>query len=302
MLYEHLTSFYTLSNVSRMKETLAAELSQLGLTPTEAQVYVALLQNGAMGASAIAAATGLARTAVYPAVGSLVDKGLAHGGEGYGSRFSAVSADEALPHLLAADKEALLHRERLTSEVIDRISAIEERAESAPDEVIQVIRSPRAVAERFERLELEAEKQIDIWTKPPFFSGKGNQTLEKALRRGVKARSLYEKAALEDPAVKPYFHKWITAGEEARIYDGDLPHKLAIFDSEIVLMPLIRPGEQTKTLLIRHAQLAQSLSLAFQFVWDRSEPVAAERNKGESSKSPLLVRGKRDRNHQPSRA
>ena len=36
-------------------------------------------------------------------------------------------------------------------------------------------------------------------------------------------------------------------------------------------MPLIRPGEQTKTILIRHEELAQSLSLAFQFIWDRSE-------------------------------
>jgi len=257
-----------------MKGNLAAELMQLGLTPTEAQIYVTLVQNGAMGASAIAAATGLARTAVYPTLGSLVDKGLADAGEGYGSRFSAVPADQALPLLMAADKETLLYRERLTTEVIDRISTLEERAETAPNEVIQVLRSARAVADRFERLELEAERQIDIWTKPPFFSRNGNPSIKKALRRGLKARSLYEKAALDDPAIKPFISGWLAAGEEARIYDGELPHKLAIFDLQVVLMPLIRPGEQTKTILIRHEELAQSLSLAFQFVWDRSEPIA----------------------------
>ena len=37
---------------------------------------------------------------------------------------------------MAADKETLLYRERLTMEVIDRISALEERAETAPNEVI----------------------------------------------------------------------------------------------------------------------------------------------------------------------
>lgn len=287
-----------------MKENLAAELTQLGLTSTEAHIYVTLLQNGAMGASAIAAATGLARTAVYPTLGSLVDKGLADAGEGYGSRFSAVPADQALPLLMAADKETLLYRERLTAEMIDRISSLEERAETAPDEVIQVIRSPRAVAERFERLELEAERQIDIWTKPPFFSRSGNPPLEKALRRGLKARSLYEKAALDDPAVKPFFSNWLTAGEEARIYDGELPHKLAIFDFQIVLMPLIRPGEQTKTLLIRHEELAQSLSLAFQFVWDRSEPIAKlAPRKVQSSKArkrPVVAPRSSTRNHQPA--
>lgn len=252
---------------------MAAELTQLGLTPTEAQVYLALLQNGALGASAIAAATGLARTAVYPSVGSLVDKGLVNAGEGYGSRFSAVPAEQALPHLLEHDKEALLQRERLTRELVERISSLEEREEAAPDEVIQVIRSPRAVAERFDRLQLEAERQIDVFCKPPFFQRMGNPTQEKAQRRGVRYRSLYEKSALEDPVIRPFFSSWLSSGEEARICDQELPHKLAIFDAQVVLMPLIRPGEQTKTLLIRHPQLAQSLSLAFEYVWERSEPI-----------------------------
>ena len=62
----------------------------------KAHVYLALVQNGPMRASAIAAATGLARTAVYPALGALVDKGLAEAGEGYGSRLSPVPAEKAL--------------------------------------------------------------------------------------------------------------------------------------------------------------------------------------------------------------
>lgn len=286
-----------------MKETLALELTQLGLTPTEAQVYFALVQNGAMGASAIAEATGLARTAVYPAVGSLVDKGLANAGEGYGSRFSAVPAERALPHLLESEREALLERERLTAEVIERISSLEERSESAPDEVIQVIRSPRAVAERFERLELEAKRQIDIWTKPPIFLRTGNPNLEKAMRRGVKSRTVYERTALEDPAVKPYFGQWIKAGDEARVYGGRLPHKLAIFDSQTVLMPLIRPGKQTKTLLIRHAELAESLSLAFQFVWERSEPLTSETSKKTPGNTlPAVRHRQRNGSRQASRA
>src|SRR5437899_10589529 len=97
-----------------MKDSITEELAQLGLTPTESQIYLALIQNGPMGASAVAAATGLARTSVYPALGSLVDKGLVNAGEGYASRFSAVPAERALPHLMESDKESLLHRERLT--------------------------------------------------------------------------------------------------------------------------------------------------------------------------------------------
>ena len=204
-----------------MKETLAEELTQLGLTPTEAQVYLALVQNGPMGASAIAAATGLARTAVYPTLGALVDKGLADAGEGYGSRFSPVPAEQVLPHLLAADKAALLHRERLTAEVIERISSLEEQAETAPDELIQVIRSPRAVAERFERLQLEAERSIDAFVKgPPSFGDPSNPIQEKAQRRGVHYRGLYEGGLLQESAMKARVLNWMENGEESRVFPG----------------------------------------------------------------------------------
>jgi sugar-specific transcriptional regulator TrmB len=255
------------------KDTIVTELEQLGFTANEANVYLALIQKGAMTATAIAAATGLARTAVYPTLNSLVDQGLVDAGEGYGSKFSAVPAERALPHLM-------LERERLTREVIERISSLEEREESAPDEeLIQVIRSPRAVAERFERLQLEAERQIQGFNKPPFFIASVNRAANpvqaRAVRRGVHVKALYEKAALEDPAIKPHLASWVAAGEEARVYDGELPHKLQIFDSQIVLMPLIRPGQPTKTLLIRYPQLAQSLSLAFEHLWERSDPVTA---------------------------
>jgi hypothetical protein len=58
-----------------------------------------------------------------------------------------------------------------------------------------------------------------------------------------------------------------------------LPHKLAIFDNEVVVMPLPLPGEQMRTLLIRHTQLAKSLGLAFQFLWNQAEPIPAARRK-----------------------
>jgi sugar-specific transcriptional regulator TrmB len=259
-----------------MKETLTDELTQLGLTPTEAQVYLALIQNGPMGASAIAAATGLARTAVYPTLGALVDKGFAEGGEGYGSRFSSVPAEKALPQLLAADKAALLHRERLTAQTIELISSLGEQAESVPDELLQVLRGPRALTDRFERLQLEAEHSIDCLVKSPLLADPNNPIQEKIQRRGVRYKSVYESRLLDDPITKARVQKWIALGEEARVYQGDLPQKLLIFDSKVVLMPIVRFGETLRTVVIRHPELAQTLSLAFQYLWDRAEPVSLE--------------------------
>ena len=283
-----------------MKETLAEELTQLGLTPTEAQVYLALVQNGPMGASAIAAATGLARTAVYPTLGALVDKGLAEAGEGYGSRFSPVPAEKALPHLLAADKAALLHRERLTADVVELVSSLGEQAESVPDELLQILRGPRALTERFERLQLEAEHSIHCFVKGPYLVDPSNPTQEKAQRRGVCYRCLYESRLLEDPATKARVLKWISLGEEARVYQGELPQKLVIFDSKVVLMPIVRPGESLRTVVIRHPELAQTLSLAFQFLWDRAEPVAPQQpGKAEKARGVRLSHRASHRNDKP---
>jgi HTH-type transcriptional regulator, sugar sensing transcriptional regulator len=266
-----------------VNEDAELDLEELGLLPAEAQIYLALVRNGPLGASAIANVTKVPRSSVYPTLNALIDKGLVEGGAGYGSRFSAVRAELALPTLIRREKEELLHRESVAKKLTEHLSSLAEPVEAVPEELIEVIRNPRAVAERFERLELEAERQIDIFTKPPFFIAAANRApnpaLEKALRRGVRSRSLYEKATLDDPGIKPYLTKWIAAGEEARIYDGELPHKMVIFDSQVVLMPLFLPGEQMRALLIRNAQLAQSLSLAFQYVWDRSEPVASTSSK-----------------------
>lgn len=253
------------------------ELEELGLPSAEAQVYLALIRNGSLAASAIANLTQIPRSSVYPTLSSLLNKGLLQGGAGYGSRFTAIPPGRALPTLVRHEREQLLHHEQIVEGLSQQLAALaEESTETAPQDVIQVIRNRRAIAERYERLQLEAERSIDAFTKPPFFMRAGDPAEEKALRRGVRVRNLYEKAAVEDPAIKPYFYQWLAAGEEARIYDGELPHKLVIFDAQIVLLPLFRPGEQVNTVVVHHAQLAQSLSLAFDHVWEKAEPVTAE--------------------------
>ncbi len=262
------------------------ELEELGLLPAEAQVYLALVRHGPLVASAIAHLTEIPRSSVYPTLNALVDKGLVEAGAGYGSRFKAVPSETALPGLIRHEREQLSHRESLVKGLSEQLASLAEPLESVPEELIQVLRNPRAVAQRYDRLQLEAEQMIEVFCKAPFFAAGGNPAEEKTLRRGVRHRAIYEKAALEDPAIKPYFSNWLAKGEEARIYHGALPHKLAILDSKIALIPLFLPGQQMKAVLIQHAQLAQMLSLGFQYLWDRSEPIAAPKRKRASRPVP----------------
>lgn len=260
----------------RMPGEFQTELENLGLLQSEAQIYLALIRNGNLAASALASVTGIPRSSVYPTLNALVDKGLVETGAGYGSRFSAIPPEQALPSLIAREKEEILQREELAGQLVKQLSLAAAPVETGPEEFIQVIRSPRGVAERFERLELEAEERIEVFVKPPAFVRPGNPLQEKAGKRGVLLRGLYERAAVEAPDVKPYLAKWISVGEEVRIHEGELPHKLAIFDRHSVLVHLTMPGDQMRTLFIRHTELATSLGMLFDSLWMDATPLQPE--------------------------
>lgn len=270
-----------------MKEKHLAVLEKIGLPTAEAEIYLALVRAGTpMGASAIVTATGVPRGSIYPALSSLADKGLVEAEPGYGGRFSAIPAERALPFLIKREKEELAERETLAAALANELKSEHDPAETLlSSELIKVLKDPRVVAEHFERLQLETERQIDGFIKAPLFnvSNPENPAQMKAIRRGVHYRGLYERAVLDDPAIEPYLANWVAKGEEIRVYDGKLPHKLAIFDSKIALMPLILPGEQLKALLIRNRQLAETLGHAFERFWEQSKPINLPKRRKKSS-------------------
>ena len=258
-----------------MNLTYRSKLEQLGLSSTEVQVYLAVLQHGPLAAAGIANQTGIARTSIYPTICSLADKGLVEGGAGYGSKFAAVSPAQALPALVAREKQILSDREQIARELAETLEPLAANAEFALDDAVQVIRSRQVIAERFDRLQLEAERTVDVIIKAPILNPrKDNPAQQKAQRRGVHFRGLYEEAAIEDPVIKPYIQGWIASGEEARVYDGELPYKLLIFDEEIVLMILTRRGGQSSALFVRHEPLAKSLTQWFNFLWKEAKPLS----------------------------
>jgi len=298
----------------RGKET--SNLERLGLSAAEAQVYLALLRNGGtLGATALAGAMGVQRTTVYPTLTSLTQKGMVEAGAGYGSRFTAVRPDEALPLLIAREREELLQRERLAEEellqrkrlageLVKQLDSLVKSAENHGEaELIQVIRDLRAVAQRYDRLRLQAQQSVEVFVKAPIFSRPGpDPVLEELLRRGVLCRGLYERATLDSPAVGPYLAKWVADGDEVRVYDGNLPHKLALFDRQSAFVALSMPGDQMRTVYIRHPELANSLGILFDTFWEKSEPLTiADQKKSPGDTGAIRIR-KRTGNGQASRS
>lgn len=284
-----------------MRSNARTQLEKLGLSAAEAQVYFVLVRNGrSLGASAVAAATGVPRTNVYPILNSLLDMGIVQAEAGYGSQYRAVRPKEALPSLILRAREDLAQREHVARELVEHFESFAESSENnGTSEVIQVLRDPRVIAERFERLQLEVERQLDIFVKAPFFAPQGNPAGDNLARRGVRSRALYERAVLEAPDIQPYVAKWISQGEESRVHEGALPHKLAIFDQRHVLMPLVMSDGQGKALSITHPQLATSLGMLFDFLWARGKPLVLAPPRG---KRPPASKTRRQARPVPARS
>ena len=264
-----------------MKNDHQAKLEKWGLAPLEAQVYLALVRNAqSVGASAIATAAGIPRPSVYPLLKSLAEKGIVQNGEGYGSRFAALPPNEALPRLIAAEKEKLSERERLTSDLIRGLGLLaNQKPQASETELIEIIRDPRIRGERFQQLQREAEREVDtlasVASVPLQQRRSGNPALCESLRRGIKHRVIYEPALLKHEYIAPYLKGWIELGEEARVHKGHLPLKFALFDDKIAWMPLEvnTPRHPVISLVIRHHALGQTLRLLFDYLWKQSEPL-----------------------------
>ena len=92
---------------------------------------------------------------------------------------------------------------------------------------------------------------------------------------------------MDDPNVARFLPSWIAGGEEARVYNGELPYKLVIFDQEIVLLTLARRSAHPAAMLVRNAPFARSMSVLYDFFWKQSKPlsiVAPVENRGEPGK------------------
>jgi hypothetical protein len=126
----------------------------------------------------------------------------------------------------------------------------------------------------------EAEHEILVFTKPPY-SGPPQKIEEQIqqesqiLKKGVRGRSIYE-----IPKTKEEAQWWFEAidaavkhGEEARVIK-ELPMKMAIFDSRIVIYTLEDPVSKQISLttqIVEHRSLAKGLKVLFETFWERAE-------------------------------
>jgi sugar-specific transcriptional regulator TrmB len=262
-----------------MDDTDTSPLVNLGLTGYEASAYLALTRRGRATGAEVARLAGLPRQRIYDVLDGLVAQGLASVEPGRPAQYTAVSPDAAVGALIAARRAQLEQLERDAAEAIARLTPAYRagRDENDPLSYIEILREPAAIGKRFAELEASVEREILVFTKPPYaIEPADNVAGLELLARGVEARSVYERSLYDDQAQVAAVRHFVDAGERARVVD-ELPLKLVLIDERLALFTMEDPvaGAPGLTIMVvEHSALAQLLKLAFERMWESGDDFA----------------------------
>ncbi|RKT02879.1 sugar-specific transcriptional regulator TrmB [Streptomyces sp. 3211.6] len=261
------------------------DLVALGLSRYEARVYLTLVRRESYTAAEVARAADVPRQRVYDVLDALVRRRLAIPRPGRVAAFSAVSPELALARLMALQRESLERLDQAAAVLATALTPVWSAGQTHTDplDYIEVLRDPKAIAERFASIQEQATRELLSFCKPPFVAPAANDEGIKAVRRlrraGGSARAVYTHDALGDGEVLENVRRFGEAGEEAR-FTRELPLKLIIADAALVLCDMPDPMADTRAttaLFIEHPALAGCLRLSFLSVWAQAEAASGAR-------------------------
>jgi sugar-specific transcriptional regulator TrmB len=251
---------------------LAERLARLGLPSYEAKAYLALTRRDTSTGAQVARLSGVPRQRIYDVLASLVEKGLASARPGKVVKYAATAPGQAMDALVSRQRRQLAAAEEDASALVEELTPAFEagKEQTNPLEYIEVLRDRRAINERFGALQAGVRQEILVFTKPPYATPIEENVDGIEVARNHDAYSVYELAALEDPAFVEGVRRFVAAGEQAR-FVPELPMKLVISDEHTVMIGLEDPvaGASDLTMLVvEHAALAGLLKVAFTTVWN----------------------------------
>jgi len=243
---------------------------------------------------------GIPRPNAYEALENLMSKGMCVARPGntkkYGPSDPAVLREKALLEVSKGTEIELANLKKKEKEILEKASAAKENIDSliselepryeksalqvSPLEYIEIIKDPYQIHKRFMQLVPEAKEEILVFTKPPYSvpQEKLKEQVDQQtqiLKRGIRLKSIYEVAKDEDEKrwQLEMINRATAAGEEARVMQ-ELPLKMAIFDSRIVMFTLEDPVSNHTSVtaqVIEHRALAQSLRMLFEQLWQEAQ-------------------------------
>ncbi|NQV89915.1 helix-turn-helix domain-containing protein [Candidatus Uhrbacteria bacterium] len=254
------------------------QLNALGLTSTEAKIYLAGLGRSGIGVQELSKETQVKRPTVYHALETLIQKGLVSKKGTGARRIFHMSSPENIGHLLDSQIAGLEEQKKGLEILIPLLIARIDETSSETIEVSQYegIEGIKMVVE--EALYCKKRHWDIIAPKRNFFSefdkNYAQYYLSSRRRRGITSRSLWEKT-LEDAKHTPGGHKVTPETVKERnprylpsVMSGKFASVMILFDDKVAL---ISSYKTLTAVLIRSTEIHEFMKTMFEGLWQGSE-------------------------------
>lgn len=263
-------------------------LESIGLTDDEERAYLVLIERpGQTRAELASLIPGWSDARVTRTIRSLVSQGFATPLAGRPQKYAPIPPDVAVHSRSLQQIERVRKIQKLIPDLMDQYWRAHQRPAAA--EFVEILADDmESSTRRARQLHNATRHKVRGFERPPhrwkpntLEAGELDVLLEPdaaverdGLTRGVHYQVVYDQVEVDDPARWPDLRDSVTAGEEARIFDG-LPLKLVLFDDWAATTPLVDPeGEHAGLVVIHKSPLLSALSALFDAYWDRAVPLA----------------------------
>ncbi|WP_110945929.1 helix-turn-helix transcriptional regulator [Streptomyces avicenniae] len=256
----------------------ANELADFGVSPTEESVYRHFLRHPDTAADGLHLILDADRDAVRGALGRLTRLGLLRPGETPGCT-TAADPETALARLSELRLRAMYQEiQRITQyrHVLDTLRA-ETARRTAPGQAVEQLDGGSAIHDRMDDLAFFAREEI-VSAEPrvrltPEHAGSVTARDVRALRRGVRRRTVVTAAALAHEPTAAYLGELVHHGARVRVA-ADMSDHVVVYDRRAALMPLDPRQATRRALLVRDGVLVASLAGLFERIWEQAEDVS----------------------------
>lgn len=233
------------------------ELTRLGLTENEAEVYLALLDLGSTNAGAIIKKTRLHRNIVYDNLDKLIEKGLVSFVTIKNIKQFETTPSKELKEYVKKRKEEVLNEEKIVSQLVPQIEKIRISAERKQDATIfKGKRGLKTVLDEITKTKSELLVFGTGWGMKETLESYYEQWHSKLKLKKIKCRILLPENKRGN-FLKPFVEKYLPE-------NNVMPSTIAVYEDKVLNVIW---GEEPIAILIMSEKASQSYKNFFELLW-----------------------------------
>ncbi|MPY79890.1 MAG: hypothetical protein GEV04_15795 [Actinophytocola sp.] len=249
-------------------------LAGVGVSATQERLYVLLLDHPGLTQPAISRASGMSLGAAEQTIADLLAMGLLTEEPGPVLRYWPVAPDVAIEALVAQQQEELARARVAASVLRERVRQAAAQRHDDHINTVETVRGGAAAAQRLWQSQVAAERDVLAIGMPA--AGRPADDREpvalSCLRRGVRYRALYSRAALADPGAAHAIRACVAAGGQARV--AEPPVQLLLVDGRVAVLPQYLDHGLSSAVVTRSAPVVAALSALAEVAWAQAAPMA----------------------------